>query len=252
MSRLLRYRWQAYEKNFIEFNYGLDNKDHLAVKRLSRFSRWYYHPGFGLFAPQRFLGYFGTTQDNYDGWSSGNESKTLPTYFEFAGTEVWDTLYEKLSLFAKKNGFKLNFSTCIYVPKQEVLEKFILDEIHDFDSDTTMLESELANEETAYEGNGERILISRFERDPRLRKLAIVYHGLVCMVCGFNFENFYGIEGRGYIDVHHLTPLSKIRNTHLVNPIKDMVVVCANCHRMLHRHSNTIISIDDLRKLIKV
>lgn len=57
---------------------------------------------------------------------------------------------------------------------------------------------------------------------------------LCCSVCNFDFEKAYGPDGHGYIECHHTTPLYSLRpgtKTHL----KDLALVCANCHRMLHR-----------------
>ena len=67
------------------------------------------------------------------------------------------------------------------------------------------------------------------------RSLAVAYHGLKCVVCGFEFEKKYGARGKDYIEVHHLRPVSTLRKPTKVNPKNDMVVVCSNCHRMIHR-----------------
>ncbi len=56
---------------------------------------------------------------------------------------------------------------------------------------------------------------------------------LACEVCGFDFETRYGALGTGFIECHHVVALSKsgVANTRL----QDMVVICSNCHRMIHR-----------------
>jgi len=74
-----------------------------------------------------------------------------------------------------------------------------------------------------------------YERNPENRKRAIIIHGLTCQACGFNFEKFYGELGKNYIEVHHLVPLYIKGNTHLIDPSKDLVCLCSNCHRMIHR-----------------
>ncbi|MEU6746789.1 HNH endonuclease [Spirillospora sp. NPDC046719] len=78
------------------------------------------------------------------------------------------------------------------------------------------------------------------ERDRNLRKkridLARKEHGeLACEVCGFNFERTYGPRGADYIECHHVVPLhvSGETKTHM----KDLALLCANCHRMIHRAS---------------
>jgi 5-methylcytosine-specific restriction protein A len=78
----------------------------------------------------------------------------------------------------------------------------------------------------------------RTERNPRLAKQAKQFHGLTCRVCGFNFEASYGGHGAGYIEAHHLVPLAELASRPgrvTLDPRTDFTVVCANCHRMLHR-----------------
>lgn len=57
---------------------------------------------------------------------------------------------------------------------------------------------------------------------------------LTCEVCGFDFEQHYGELGRGFAECHHLTPLSDL-DTQTKTKLSDLAIVCANCHRMLHR-----------------
>jgi 5-methylcytosine-specific restriction enzyme A len=76
------------------------------------------------------------------------------------------------------------------------------------------------------------------ERDPGLRKrkiAALVRAGkpLLCEACGFNFERVYGDRGRGFIECHHVVPLH-VAGTR-VNSTADLALLCANCHRMIHR-----------------
>lgn len=78
----------------------------------------------------------------------------------------------------------------------------------------------------------------RAERNPKLARQAKEFHGLTCKVCGFNFETTYGKHGAGYIEAHHLVPfatLAKRPEAVVLDPATDFTVVCANCHRMLHR-----------------
>lgn len=58
---------------------------------------------------------------------------------------------------------------------------------------------------------------------------------LVCECCSCNFGERYGIHGSGYIECHHRIPI------HLgerVTKLSDLALVCANCHRMLHRKNS--------------
>ena len=71
---------------------------------------------------------------------------------------------------------------------------------------------------------------------------------LACAACGFDFLAFYGEVGRGFAECHHVVPLAEaafIRKTRLA----DLAIVCANCHRMLHR-TRPVLTVDELKSLI--
>lgn len=86
-------------------------------------------------------------------------------------------------------------------------------------------------------------------RNPSLRRQAIAIYGCRCQVCGLFFEEFYGDLGRGHIEVH-LKPLSD-REAEEDTSIDDVAVVCANCHRILHRHGKVPILVEDLRGIVQ-
>lgn len=70
------------------------------------------------------------------------------------------------------------------------------------------------------------------------------------MACNFNFEEKYGKHGKNYIEIHHVKPLSENDSEKMIDPKKDLVPVCANCHRMIHREKYNTLSIDALKKII--
>ncbi len=57
---------------------------------------------------------------------------------------------------------------------------------------------------------------------------------LACEVCSFDFTARYGDLGKGFIECHHTLPLSLVKPGALTQ-LTDLALVCANCHRMLHR-----------------
>jgi 5-methylcytosine-specific restriction protein A len=76
----------------------------------------------------------------------------------------------------------------------------------------------------------------RIERNKKLALKAKAIHGYKCKACGFDFERNYGVIGRGFIEAHHLTPLSMLKGQKVkLNPSTDFTVLCANCHRMIHK-----------------
>lgn len=64
---------------------------------------------------------------------------------------------------------------------------------------------------------------------------------LFCQVpgCGFDFELVYGRIGHGFAEVHHLKPLSELSQP-TSTTLEDLAVVCANCHRMIHRSNSCL------------
>lgn len=44
----------------------------------------------------------------------------------------------------------------------------------------------------------------------------------------------YGRRAEKYIQVHHLVPLASIGQEYRIDPIKDLLPVCANCHAVIH------------------
>ncbi len=68
----------------------------------------------------------------------------------------------------------------------------------------------------------------------RKKKSYLQKHGhLNCEACGFDFQKVYGDRGEGFIECHHTKPVSELvagENTKLA----DLVLLCANCHRMVH------------------
>lgn len=92
------------------------------------------------------------------------------------------------------------------------------------------------NQQGYGEGDVRRAEANRYERNPLNRKLCLAAKGYECAVCGFDFETVYGELGHHFIHVHHITPVSQIGPGYVMNPMKDLIPVCPNCHAMLHRN----------------
>lgn len=83
----------------------------------------------------------------------------------------------------------------------------------------------------------------------RKRKAVIAATGsLRCEVCTFDFASSYPGIGEGFCEVHHTVPLSQLDGERNV-AIKDLAIVCSNCHRMLHK-GKVLRTIADLRDLV--
>lgn len=101
------------------------------------------------------------------------------------------------------------------------------------------------------EGNRIEFYTTRYERVLKYRETAIKIHGTKCQICGFDFKNKYGYIGENYIEVHHKKPLFSLDEKLIPNPETDLVTICSNCHRMIHRKKNDIITPEKLKKIIQ-
>jgi len=102
---------------------------------------------------------------------------------------------------------------------------------------------------TYNDGAKKQVRVNRYERDPRARAACIAHHQAVCKVCELDFQKRYRSRGKGFIHVHHVRPLALNGEPDAVDPIKDLVPVCPNCHAMLHR-GERLLTIDELRGML--
>jgi len=99
---------------------------------------------------------------------------------------------------------------------------------------------ELSEEEE--EGNEGQVLSRMHRYRERDRKLVITKKNkflkenskLHCEACGFDFRQRYGERGADFIECHHTKPVSELE-TNGKTKISDLVLLCSNCHRIVHR-----------------
>jgi 5-methylcytosine-specific restriction enzyme A len=96
------------------------------------------------------------------------------------------------------------------------------------------------------------VMHRRIERNPRATKEAKRHHGVRCQACGIQFDERYGELGSGFIEAHHLRPISSLEEGMTVSYdiAADFAVLCSNCHRMIHRIANPS-DLEGFRRLIK-
>jgi hypothetical protein len=88
-----------------------------------------------------------------------------------------------------------------------------------------------------------RTLIAKKRQDFAARNGGRVF----CEVCSFDFSRKYPqMLGEGFIEVHHLSPLFD-RDEPLRTTLSDLLMVCSNCHRMIHRTRDTDGNLNALR-----
>jgi len=71
---------------------------------------------------------------------------------------------------------------------------------------------------------------------------------LQCEVCGFDFAETYGPAGEGIIDVHHIKPVHTLKPGEKTK-LTELVLLCANCHRLVHS-KRPWLSIEQIRNII--
>jgi 5-methylcytosine-specific restriction protein A len=114
---------------------------------------------------------------------------------------------------------------------------------------TSRLPEELEGNETLIEGAVRVISVNSYERNPVARARCIEHHGYKCAICTFDFAEFYGEIGQHFIHVHHIVPLGQMRGEYKVDPVKDLIPVCANCHAMIHS-TRPALEVDQLRQYL--
>ncbi len=58
----------------------------------------------------------------------------------------------------------------------------------------------------------------------------------------------YGEIGRDYIHIHHRIDLAHRDGMHVIDPEKDLVPLCPNCHAMVHTEKPAM-SVEKLRSI---
>jgi 5-methylcytosine-specific restriction protein A len=112
-------------------------------------------------------------------------------------------------------------------------------------------------EEDEYETQEGKILtrIHRYrERDPKIvkkKKESVLKKTgkLECEACNFDFHETYGDRGNGFIECHHLNPVENIEKGETTK-LNDLILVCSNCHRMIHRKKPWL-DFQELKELLK-
>jgi putative restriction endonuclease len=198
-----------------------------------------------------------------------------PHYFAIAevgtvtkqdNTTNYYALIVNFEMFSKAVPFKIDGESLEHIPEayktnywrqgvrrinKEIFSKILSSANSKSSSDDLNDQKDTQFQTTVIEGGKKRIYSTKYERKKESRDQALHIHGYSCQVCGFNFKDIYGDWGEGYIHVHHLKPLSTNEQEVEINPECDLSVVCANCHSMIHRRKDRLLSIKDLQDLIK-
>lgn len=183
------------------------------------------------FAPSRYIGYKGNSMERHK-HDPGDGGKTNERITKILGRapESDHGKYDQLREFCNRYG--------IFLAKNpHRFWELSLRKVETYRSlgTETPHPEELPESASLWEGATTTIHVNRFERNSKLREKCVQEWGYECRVCGFDFYATYGEIGQGFIHVHHVVSLAKCRDAHEVDPVKDLIPVCPNCHAMLHR-----------------
>jgi len=151
------------------------------------------------------------------------------------------SLSQHIDYYKEKSGASVKQRSDIYDKYLKLLDK---------KPEPTVYADEVDENVKYAEGQTKTALVNSYERNPVARQKCIEHYGIVCQVCNFNFEKVYGDIGKNFIHVHHNIDISTIGNEYSVDPIKDLIPVCPNCHSMLHKKRPAYL-INELKKMIK-
>lgn len=101
------------------------------------------------------------------------------------------------------------------------------------------------------EGAAIEATMKRRERSRRNRLLCLSIHSPTCTVCGVDPSSIYGPECGQILEVHHLDPLSEAAEPRTYDPKTDLIPLCPNCHRAIHRRKPAY-DPDELRALMSI
>lgn len=88
-------------------------------------------------------------------------------------------------------------------------------------------------------------------RDRKIREQALLEANGICSACKFAFGEFLQGLGRRVLQVHHRRQLAA-SDTPRLTGLRDLAVVCANCHVMIHANPKRAMKVETLRRRLSV
>lgn len=102
----------------------------------------------------------------------------------------------------------------------------------------------------ALKGAVDTVSLTVRKRNRKARNKCIQKSGWNCSVCDVNFEPTYGSIGDGSMLIHLLGLLSSSSDMREADPDADLILVCPNCHAMVHRRTPPI-SMEEIKTLVE-
>lgn len=192
-------------------------------------------------------------RQTFTAFAIGTAARKVKLLMRVNGTEVeavqpatWPQNWSTLEL-------SLKLSPLVIEPSNEAqLERLTLDLVVPlFGMMATLIGVEENELPTTGETEGSMVqsLTTRYERKRINREACVRLKGSRCSVCGFDFAEYYGHLGTGYIEIHHIKSIASLGAGYRINVATDLEPLCANCHAMAHREEPPV-SIERLRLMV--
>ncbi len=197
------------------------------------------------FAPSRFIGYVDNKLDKHSASDEKNGRETNKVIIKILGTKPLpnDKLNEKYLEYCNRLGIQPSEKGSFGAPRKF----WQLDIDQDFENNEDLTgefpEGKIVERtHKARERNSQVISLAK----EKFKK----HNGrLFCQVCGFDFEKVYGDIGKDFIEGHHTIAVSEMTPEHKTK-VEDIAMLCANCHRMVHK-KRPWLTMNDIDRLIK-
>ncbi|MGI2856463.1 HNH endonuclease [Shewanella algae] len=166
-----------------------------------------------------------------------------PHRFKFSIKERMDDVFFGTEFYNEDFVEAVRYSACTQgsVTRASTISK--IEQISvDEDEGEPLSEFEVKEPSAGYEGRPILKLHLSRERDSKLVKAkknqVLAETGkLACEVCQMDFYKTYGELGKGFAECHHNRPLA-LRSANQETTLDELTILCANCHRMLHRRKH--------------
>lgn len=166
----------------------------------------------------------------------------------YGDAELWNDKWKRLTFGIQKGNIELGAEDGI--PDDELVREWTSRFVAAVIALLPLEERKPSDVDGFPEGAVQTIEVNRYERDRRNRSAALAIHGCSCAACGMKFEESYGPAAAGFIEVHHVVPVSQLGTDYVIDPRTDLVPLCSNCHSVVHQRTPPF-TVEELRGLLK-
>lgn len=196
------------------------------------------------FAPSRFIGYIDNKLDKHSASDEKDGRETNKAIIKILEAKPIpnDQLNEKYLEYCNRLGIQPSEKGSFGAPRKFWQLKIDQDFENNEDLTDEFPEGKIVERtHKARERNSQVISLAK-EKFKKLKGR------LYCQVCGFDFEKTYGQIGKDFIEGHHTIAVSEMSSDHKTK-VEDIAMLCANCHRMVHK-KRPWLTMKDLDKLL--